>query len=157
MLTFQQGETKAQVLKRLEEHRKADRIVQGQYWEYVRWRRGWSGCAVGCLTESRRTPGHQRFPKLWGIPTRLAYICEDIFEGLPREEAAQWPERFISAIPEGVDLSEVVEQFQLKLSWSRTADHLLALLAATRQQLPDDKKLILPLAIDKSEPADLTA
>ena len=50
---------------------------------------------------------HDLFPELFGIPIDLAYLEDHIFESMPVDECALWPEQFLSAIPEGADLSKV--------------------------------------------------
>lgn len=95
---------KEATLAHMRAHREADRIVQRQYWE-----RG-KGCAVGCLTHDPNG-GHHLYPERWGIPEVLARLEDRIFEGLSPEEAQLWPERFLSAIPVGADLSGVWPRF----------------------------------------------
>jgi hypothetical protein len=95
-------ETKDFYLNRVREHRLADEIVKGQYWE------GGKGCAVGCTLHSNR---HADYPKLLGIPEVLAKLQDGIFEGLPNDLAVTWPERFYEAIEVGADLSMVWPKF----------------------------------------------
>lgn len=96
---------KANYLLRVKQHRKADELVQG----YGYWRDG-KGCAVGCTLHKDDDP-HQHYEALLGIPERLAYLEDAIFEGLPVELARKWPERFLSAITPGADLSLVWHTF----------------------------------------------
>lgn len=90
---------KTDLLNQMRGHREADTLVVGQYWK------GGKGCAVGCLTKNR-TGGHKEYEK-WGIPKELACLEDVLFEGLPYTKAFVWPERFLSAIPVGADLSGV--------------------------------------------------
>ena len=99
---------KRATLKQLREHRKADEIVQGLYWEPTNG--SGRGCAVGCLTHSPGG-GHGQFPDRWGVPENIAYLIDHIFESLPEEEAKDWPIRFMSAIPVGADLSRVWDRW----------------------------------------------
>ena len=89
-------------LNRVAEHRAADTLVQGTGWENGK------GCAVGCTLEAY---DHAAYEKELGIPEALARIEDVIFEGLPVKEAKLWPERFLCAVPVGVDLSRVQWQF----------------------------------------------
>jgi hypothetical protein len=93
---------KAKYLKRLEEHRLADQIVKGQYWEEGK------GCAVGCTLHSSN---HAAYETELGIPQVLARLEDSIFEGLPNAEALEWPGKFLSAIQPGADLSLVWPRF----------------------------------------------
>ena len=93
---------KSAILAQLVAHRKADEIVQGQYWE------GGKGCAVGCTLH---TSNHAEYETRFGIPQMLAHLEDGIFEGLPNGVANAWPERFMGAIEPGADLSRVGWQF----------------------------------------------
>ncbi len=106
---------KAEYLGRVREHAKADQLVKGQYWSEGR------GCAVGCTIHG---DDHLRYETELGIPVTLARLEDRIFEGLPNAQAMTWPERFLSAITPGADLSLVGKRF---LAWlvrdvSRFAD-----------------------------------
>ena len=52
-----------------------------------------------------------------GIPRILARLEDRIFEGLPNDKAKTFPIEFLSAIPVGVDLSNVWRQL---MSWILT-------------------------------------
>jgi len=54
---------------------------------------------------------HELAEKVHGIPFELAALEDCIFENLPNNLAMTWPERFITAIPEGADLSKVWPRF----------------------------------------------
>lgn len=94
---------KESVLAEMEGHRKADTLIQ----DYGYWKDG-KGCAVGCLIKSGN---HGEYETRFGIQRILARLEDRIFEGLPKEEAKQWPERFLNAIPVGADLSLVWPKF----------------------------------------------
>jgi len=99
---------KASVLAEMAEHRAADALVKGVYWEDGR------GCAVGCLTNDP-AGGHAQYPVRWGIPEKLAWLEDAIFEKLPNGLAQVWPERFLVAIPAGSDLSGVYAAWSVAL------------------------------------------
>ena len=86
------ADIKASMLAQLDQHAKADEIIQGTYWENGK------GCAVGCLTHCP-DGGHKLFPELFGLPEWFAHLIDKIFEGLPAEQAKAWPQRVIAAIP----------------------------------------------------------
>jgi len=90
---------KSGILAELEIHRKADALEQG----YGYWNDG-KGCAVGCTIKSGN---HIEYESRFGIPVAIARLEDAIFEGLPVELARAWPERLMSAIRPGQDLSRV--------------------------------------------------
>src|SRR5579871_1929058 len=96
MLTFHgKQELKDQRIAQVRAHRLADQLVHGQYWQDGK------GCAVGCTIHSGE---HMAYETELGIPVELAYAEDRIFENLPNGKAMMWPERFLAAIPVGVDL-----------------------------------------------------
>jgi hypothetical protein len=95
-------ETKDFYIARVRAHREADQLVKGFYWE-----RG-KGCAVGCTVHSGN---HAAYETELGIPRILAKLEDGIFEALSNGEAMAWPEKFLSAIPVGADLSLVWPRF----------------------------------------------
>ena len=97
--------TKKETLAQLRAHHEADEIVQGTYWSDGK------GCAVGCLTHDS-SGGHEKYPKMWGIPEPLAYLEDTLFESLSVENSKEWPTRFMSAIPESADLSRCWDRWQ---------------------------------------------
>ena len=107
---------KASLLRRISAHEKADRLTQGTYGSMSGY---WRGCAVSCslATPSGRFDGeivtkglHAEYPKHLGLPVWLAHLEDRIFEGLPQEEAMQWPRRFAEAIPVGVSLDGLADE-----------------------------------------------
>jgi hypothetical protein len=102
MLTYHgDHDLKAAVLAELAAHRVADEIIQGTYW------RDGKGCAVGCLTHDPHG-GHHLYESRWGIPEWLARLEDAVFEGLPLDAAKGWPERFMGAVPVGVEITDSV-------------------------------------------------
>jgi hypothetical protein len=97
---------KTKYLARVAMHRAADELIKGQGWENGK------GCAIGCTLEKY---DHSRYPIEIGIPEMLARLEDCIFEGLPNGKSQAWPERFLSAIKPGADLSRVGWQFLLWL------------------------------------------
>jgi hypothetical protein len=110
---------KTMLLEEVENHRKADQIIQGTYGKDVDGK--WKGCAVGCsihslnikLGKEYATDDHSVYPKEIGIPETIAYLEDCIFEGLPKKKAVLWPERFFKAIKPGADLSLVTPKFMV--------------------------------------------
>ncbi|MBA2612571.1 MAG: hypothetical protein H0U95_11405, partial [Bacteroidetes bacterium] len=95
-------EIKDQYLNRLKAHAAADEIIKGQYWDQGK------GCAVGCTVHSDQ---HNAYEKELGIPMILARLEDRFFEGMPNKNAKEFPVRFLSAIPVGVDLKNVWRKF----------------------------------------------
>ena len=98
--------TKDKYLNRVVAHRKADQIIKGVYWENGK------GCAVGCTVHSNQ---HSTYETELGIPRILARLEDGLFEALPNDLAKTWPERFLSAIRPGADLSHVWPKFAIWL------------------------------------------
>ena len=117
LLTYHDDpKVKASLLRRIRAHEKADRLTQGTYGSMSGY---WRGCAVSCslATPSGRFDGeivteglHAEYPKQLGLPVWLAHLEDRIFEGLPQEEAMQWPRRFAEAIPVGVSLDGLADE-----------------------------------------------
>jgi hypothetical protein len=103
---------RAKYLSRVAAHAAADEIIKGRYWE------GGKGCAVGCTIHG---DSHEDYERELGIPQMLAWLEDVIFEGLPNRLAKTWPERFLSSINPGKDLSRVGWQF---LHWLLTESKL---------------------------------
>jgi hypothetical protein len=97
---------KEKYLARVRAHAAADEIVKGQYWQ------GGKGCAVGCTIHGS---DHGDYEIELGIPREIAFLEDAIFEGLPTGKAKAWPERFLSAIRPGQDLSLVWPRFALRM------------------------------------------
>ena len=109
---------KARLVADAKAHQAADRYVQGAYLDTSEPE--WKGCAVGCTTapllaenlgvevcELGVLSWHEQQERLTGIPAWLGHVEDAIFEGLPVKDAREWPVRFLSALPVGVDLAPV--------------------------------------------------
>ena len=136
---------KESILAQLRAHYDADEIVKGQYWEDGK------GCAVGCAIHSSN---HMAYEDQFGIPVMLARLEDTIFEGLPSDEAKEWPLRFMGAIAPGADLSRVGWQF---LHWLLTDE---AVNPGINHPLVKDAvkrcaDMLVPLT--KGEPIDVSA
>jgi len=122
---------KAALLAQMADHRAAERLIKGTYWDWTIGR----GCAVGCLTHDP-DGGHEEYPVRWGIPEELAWLEDSIFESLPLEDALAWPERFLAAIEPGADLSGVdaalvlAEEKEVQPGAAWLADRLIASIKA---------------------------
>ena len=93
---------KSKYLARVIDHRVADEIIQGVYWQNGK------GCAVGCTIHSG---DHLKFETELGIPVGLALLEDRIFEGLPNSEAKEFPIQFLSAIRPGANLNGIIDKF----------------------------------------------
>jgi hypothetical protein len=103
MKTFHgKQEIKDKYLARVRAHAAADEIIRDSYWEK-------SSAIVYTI--------HSKNPKIYetelGIPEWLARLEDELFEWLPLNLAKQWPERFLNAIPVGVDLNIIKTHFMI--------------------------------------------
>jgi hypothetical protein len=98
------SEIKERYLARLKAHRAADELIRGEGWD------GHRGCAIGCTLDGY---DHSRYPIELGIPEQLAYLEDWLFERLPVADAMAWPERVLTAIRVGADLSRVWPEFAI--------------------------------------------
>lgn len=120
---------KEKYLKRVVEHRISDEIVKGIYWQDGK------GCAVGCTVETSMD-AHAAMEKELGIPEELAYLEDYLFEEMPNDKAKLWPEKFLSAINPGADLSLVIPKF---IVWQfEDSKHGLSQI----KEVTDDKELV---------------
>lgn len=95
---------KQKYIDRVRAHRLADNLIQGTGWDNGNGK----GCAVGCTLESY---DHTRFPNELGLPIWIAHLEDSIFEGLDNKTAQLWPERFMEAIPVGVEVDTIKKPF----------------------------------------------
>jgi hypothetical protein len=103
MLSFHNDKkVKAKYLARVIGHQQADHLVRGLGWD------GTKGCAVGCTLENYN---HTAYETELGIPEWLARVEDTLFEGMSERKSRTWPERFLRAIPVGVDLEQVRRKF----------------------------------------------
>ncbi len=126
IMTAYPNKDKAMYLARVKAHRKADELVRGIGWESNGQTRG---CGIGCTLH---TYDHSKYPKLLGIPIQLAYLEDWLFENLP-DGHLEWPERFLSAIIEGADLSRVWPEWVRRML-ERRLDQLVVKSETLRQQ-----------------------
>jgi hypothetical protein len=95
-------------IARVRAHRLADELIQGTGFEHGK------GCAVGCTLDDYN---HVRYPIELGVPLHLAHLEDALFELLDLKNAMTWPERFLTAIRPGADLSGVWAQWAI---WALT-------------------------------------
>ena len=95
--------TKQEVLEQLQGYYDAEEIVREKCRDDGK---GFSMSSIFKLAENFNT---------FGIPEILAHLENVIFEGLPNEEAKNWPIRFMSSINVGADLSTVWRDFAIWL------------------------------------------
>jgi hypothetical protein len=98
------SEIKAKYLARVRSHRAADELIHGKGWD------GHRGCAIGCTLDGY---DHSRYPIELGIPEQLAHLEDWLFERLPVDDSMAWPERVLTAIRVGADLSRVWPEFAI--------------------------------------------
>jgi hypothetical protein len=112
---------KVRFIEELEKHKKADAITQGTYGRKDDGQ--WKGCAVACSLRSLDIIDgntlddeyltHGEYETRLGLPRTIAHLEDQIFEGLPKEKAMEWPLRFANAIQVGADLSLVTPKFMV--------------------------------------------
>lgn len=111
---------KEKVLLKMKQHRVEDSIIQGEYQSYdPDLASKYRGCLLGCTlpmqVSSRRravdSRWHEGVRRLYGIPVKLAYTMEAIFESLPQEDCADFAVDSIQAIPVGADLTWVMKEW----------------------------------------------
>jgi hypothetical protein len=130
MVTYHgRQELKDQRIAQVRAHRLADQLVHGVYWENGK------GCAVGCTIHGNN---HAAYETELGIPVELAFLEDHIFEALPNDKALLWPERFLEAIPVGIDLRAT--HINKRLVLAILADEKCGLLSRTRND--DEKKIV---------------
>jgi hypothetical protein len=95
--------SKAFYVRRMQEHQRADEIIKGTYWTADK-----KGCAVGCLVHSRQP--HLLFPERLGIPVRVAFLADMLFELGADDWSTAFAVRFIECIPVGADLGAISAQ-----------------------------------------------
>lgn len=110
--------TKEQFVKEIVWHWEQDAFVQGVY-ETMDLDEVFRGCAIGCSIHSIATltqqpldcSDHSLYEKYLGVPEWLAKVEDAIFEGLPKNEAEEWPLQFTEAIKVGADLDQIKPAF----------------------------------------------
>ena len=110
MLSFHNDpQIKNQLIANLEEHKRLDHFMKGDYWN----EEDQEGCAVGCtLVNFGENPNnHSAYEKLFGIPRVIARLVDGVFEGLSVDDSKWWPLAFSEAVPVGKDLSMVTSKF----------------------------------------------
>ena len=113
--------TKAMFVADMQAHAAADRLIAGRY-ETVSGSH-WQGCAIGCgihtinrVTGARHYHGdHAALARDLGWPEWLARLEETLFEGLPADQRAAWPERLARAVPDNADISAVRDLWLAKV------------------------------------------
>ena len=118
LLTFPGGqEQKDMLVAAIAADKAADRLVKGTYGNGD-INREFRGCAVGCTIHALAGRNaafndHSAYESLIGVPRAMAELEDAIFEGLPHDEAMDWPVRFTAAIPVGVDLRPAYRRFMV--------------------------------------------
>jgi hypothetical protein len=146
-------ETKDFYISRVRKHRELDNLIQGQGWTDEG-----KGCAVGCTLENYN---HKQYEMELGIPEWLAQLEDTIFEGLDKEQAMLWPERFLAAIAPGADLDKVKTPFII-LVLERNVETLDALPdmsahSAVQKAIAGSRSAVVEMIRCHMEGVDLTA
>ena len=106
MLSFHNDPAiKAKYLARAIAQRKAGGMTQDE-----KCKKG-KGCVDECTVENH---AHCIYPSAIGLPEWLAYFEDVIFQQLSPEDDVLWPERFLAAIPVGVNLEKIRHVLSIK-------------------------------------------
>ena len=105
-MTSFNAETKQKYIDLAIGHRKADNIIQGEYWS-----KAGKGCCIGCLAEIGYG-AHKALYDQIGVPVWLSHVADAIHEALIEGEFQTWPERFISAVPTGLSDDDFTNKVQ---------------------------------------------
>lgn len=108
---------KAETIRRMQEHREADALIQGAYYRNHS-PEGFRGCAIGCLVGSwevwsKHGSWHDAVEEIFGINFVIAYVIDDVFEALPSDKCADFAVEVLEAIPVGADLTSLASRFPL--------------------------------------------
>jgi hypothetical protein len=95
---------KQDLLYQLQSHYAHDQIIKGHYWQNGK------GCHVGCCIHSN---SHKDMSNFFGLPEWICYLFDNIFEGLPNDDAMRFPLESIQAIPVGVCLQPVLHKLAI--------------------------------------------
>lgn len=98
-------------------HAEADDLIRGTYGDTDSGR--FRGCAVGCNIEVVKTGlgveiergDHETLGETIGVPAKLLYLQDALFEGLQGDASSQFAVAFASALRDGQDLSRVSDLF----------------------------------------------
>ena len=91
-----------------QQHYAHDQFTQGTYGEGGEYgTTEFKGCSVGCMANGL----HGNYPELFGIIPQIAYLSDEIFEGLNAEEAKEWTIQLFSSIKEGSDTQVIFHHF----------------------------------------------
>ncbi len=84
---------------RMQKHIEMDELVQGTGWDIFNAQ----GCAVGCTLNSY---DHDAYETELGLPVWLAYLEDNLHEGVSQEYAKTFALNFLQAIPLGLSDSD---------------------------------------------------
>ena len=89
----------------MKQHREADMLAQGRWWNQTEQQ----GCFYGCATHSdgEETDVLKLAAEMMNLPEWLIRYSEKIFEGLPSDEALDFPVALLKVIPADYDYDEL--------------------------------------------------
>lgn len=103
---------KRDIIKKLAQHRAADRLQQGSYGRTEYDGRIFSACGVACTVGGNN---HIAYEKEFGFPEAIARIEDNLFEGMTKpSDYKSWPSRLMKAANIGADLSTVADELILQ-------------------------------------------
>ena len=85
------------LLEVMKEHQKMDRLIQGSWIDGKDSKGVFKGCFFGCAMQMQ-DGAIEKACKKYGLPLWIGYWSEKVFEGLPKDEAIEWPVKLLTAI-----------------------------------------------------------
>jgi hypothetical protein len=98
---------KQDLMDQLQHHYDHDQIEKGLYWSKGK------GCYIGCCIHIGFASGyivHEKMSEFFGLPLKLCYTFDSLFEGMSDDKAMCFPLDSINAIPVGADL-KLIEHY----------------------------------------------
>jgi hypothetical protein len=119
MKAYRNGITKTQFVAELKKHQKADRFLQGTYWNNEANR----GCAVGCgiksINELKQkrfgANNHEALSESLGWPLWLVRLEDRIFENVSVKRSKTWPVEVAGAIKSGANLDQALNPILIEI------------------------------------------
>ncbi len=106
------------VIARIDAHRAADQIIQGQGWESGK------GCAIGCSLDEY---SHEEYCRVVlgesAQSLQLAKLIDHLHESLAPEQSLDWPGRVARALQTGADTTLALQHWLCWLLADELADY----------------------------------
>jgi hypothetical protein len=109
----------SRLIELADEHKDKDQYVQG----FGYWQNG-KGCSVGCTIADAKCEGlcngvayddHKALAGILGVTEFITRLQDNIFEGLPAEDAMAWTGRLLRSIKPGTDYASVSTRMSIAM------------------------------------------